>query len=134
MVARSRLVRLLSLIPATYWLFVQLSMASASVAVTPYDADRPAVSQADLIEIVICTPTGFKTVKITPDGNIHEETESHPDCRWCQTFGKVGFIYSPVISCTFIEFEDIALVWNTTKQFTTYAVRANWARSRAPPA
>lgn len=133
MIAHLRQFRIFALLPVTLWLLVQLSMASAATGPISSNADKTQYTQADLIEIVICTPTGFMTVKVTPYGDLHEEIESHPDCRWCQTFGKVGFLSGPVIPCVTINFETTASSWVQRVFLLPHTFDFSWARSRAPP-
>lgn len=110
-------------------------MASVSVALPGEKGDGATrYTEADLIEVVICTPTGFKTVKVTPDGKIHEEAETHADCRWCQTFGKVGFLPAPTASYTPVCFENGAIIWSAASDLPKSFHHENPVRSRAPPA
>lgn len=76
-----------SLVPALIWLMAQIMMAQASAApvkISASDAGGP------LLEVVICTPSGLKTIVIDPRASDAGETAptiAGMGCKWCQAFG-----------------------------------------------
>ncbi len=77
----------LRLLPAVVWLIAQMLMtgfvgsANASLSVTELGSSTN--------QIVICTPTGFKTIQLSADGTIPSSTGDHEQpCSWCMGFAK----------------------------------------------
>ncbi|MEH6631249.1 MAG: hypothetical protein V7776_10495 [Halopseudomonas aestusnigri] len=77
----------LRLLPAVVWLIAQLLMTGfvgSANATPPVTELGPLTNQ-----IVICTPTGFKTIQLSADGSIPISTEDHEQpCSWCMGFAK----------------------------------------------
>jgi len=83
-----------SLVPALIWLAAQMTMAQVSAAPVKVS---PASPGGPLFEVVICTPTGLKTIVIDPQGSDGGETapsSAGMGCKWCQAFGA-GAVLAP---------------------------------------
>lgn len=122
-----------SLVPALIWLMAQMMMAQVSAA--PAQA-VPSDVGGSLFEVVICTPTGLKTIVIDPrvsDTGETAPTTAGMGCKWCQAFGA-GAILTPPADAWLINPLGRLIT------FTREIGRAAWAppaaagfRSRAPP-
>lgn len=122
-----------SLVPALIWLMAQMMMAQVSAAPAqsaPSDASGP------LFEVVICTPTGLKTIVIdprAPDSGDPEPTIAGMGCKWCQAFGT-GIIPAPPGDTWLSNPPGQSITFTRENRNTTWT-RPSTAgfRSRAPP-
>lgn len=128
--------RHLAIVPALLWLIAQFVM-TGFIAI-PANASVKAVAGDSaietLIEVIICTPSGLKTISLgSEESPESDESGARPDCRWCQTFG-----HAPDIQvATFIE-ATVRFEQAHQYRVTNHSVIANQQfvsgfRSRAPP-
>jgi len=71
--------------PVIVWLSMQLLMTGA---VWPASASTVANQDSSTlpVTIIICTPSGLKSVVLNNDGSLPEKTPSGEDCPWCLYF------------------------------------------------
>lgn len=130
-----RNLRALAVIPAFVWLFTQLAMPVLFVPPAAAGGTVPSgYAQSDLIEIVICTPSGFRTVKITPDGEIPEEDHAFNHCRWCQSFGNTTVDPQVRTDADPVTFSVSVVRWTETPSTRPKTAKHWHFQGRAPPA
>lgn len=125
----------LALIPAFFWLLMQVLML-ASLTQSAVAGLVAALGDADhsITEIVICTPSGFKTIIIGPDGEIPDEAHTAPECRWCQTWAadeEISLSDGHYICANLQDSETLKIVKNSC--LSGIASKDN-LKIRAPPA
>lgn len=128
--------RHLAIVPALLWLIAQFVM-TGFIAI-PANASVQAVvgnsAPETLIEIIICTPNGLKTISLgSEEAPASDGSGAKPDCRWCQTFGHAPDIQvASVIEAT-VRFEQTHQYRATVRSVIANQQFVSGFRSRAPP-
>lgn len=86
---RLRQIRSLALVPAVFWLLIQLSMTGVAAApeTSIGGTDDLGWKALGLEQVAICSPDGAVALNVGANGSSGQPHASH--CEWCQAFGSI---------------------------------------------
>lgn len=128
--------RHLAIVPALLWLIAQFVM-TGFIAI-PANASAKALASdgafETLVEFIICTPNGLKTISLGAEESPESDgSGARPDCRWCQTFGHAPDIQVTSIIAATVRFEQVHQYRASDQSVIANQQFVSGFRSRAPP-
>ncbi len=138
---RLRIRRCWSLVPALFWLGMQILMTGVFSSASASD-EKSVEAGPPFDSVIICTPTGLKRVSLTEllaqsadtDTGSPVPTYVNVGCDWCKSFGSVSLSARTghAVACEF-ERNDVVL-FITDGPAPLASAAADGFDSRAPPA